>query len=462
VDNKRTPDVATHYAETCIRCHTTGYYPGVANGGFTDAQAKANWVFPTFKQIDAAGKGGASNWQAMPAAVKNMANIQCEDCHGPAKEHATTGAAVMASSLSEGVCNTCHNGGGHHLKGTDLQSAKHVDASAQAWTYPVGPDHQDCVRCHSGAGYVSFLADPKNPAGWNNTMQTVGCSTCHDPHGNGKEWQLRVTDAPIQLPFTAKPAGLSATCEECHNARTTAADAAKSNFPHYSSVAEFLNDTGGVDYGQTVANSPHGVMVGAAPVANPAAAKDPEAAKFLFTAAGAKAGNTPGACVACHMYPTIEDAKDPNYHKVGSHSFNMVSPDGKFDYTAACKTCHADMKDSFDIAAKADYDGNGKTEGVQEEVKGLLDVLFTALKDNGVSKSDTGYPYFKLPDNASDKIKNAVYNFRTVYGVMWSATDPGNEGKAQAIHNFKRAVSLLQLSYKDLTGKDVPGATLMK
>ncbi len=72
------------------------------------------------------------------------------------------------------------------------------------------------------------------------------------------------------------------------------------------------------------------------------------------------------------MWPTIEDAKDPNYHKVGSHSFNTVSPDGKFDYAAACKGCHADIKD-FNLTAKADYDGNGKIEGVQDEVKGLLE-----------------------------------------------------------------------------------------
>ena len=128
---------------------------------------------------------------------------------------------------------------------------------------------------------------------------------------------------------------------------------------------------------------------------------------------------------------------------------------------AACKTCHSTIKDDFNLPAKADYDGNGKTEGVQNEVKGLLDILFKALTDNGVKKAASN-PYFTLPDNASDKIKNAVYNFRTVYGVMWSGDTPGNEGKAQAIHNFKRSVTLLQLSYKDLTGKDVPGATLMK
>ena len=88
----------------------------------------------------------------------------------------------------------------------------------------------------------------------------------------------------------------------------------------------------------------------------------------MFSKADDAKGNTPGSCVTCHMWPTIEDAKDPNYHKVGSHSFNTVSPDGKFDYTAACTSCHGDMKD-FNLKSKADYDGNGKVEGVQEEVK---------------------------------------------------------------------------------------------
>jgi len=57
---------------------------------------------------------------------------------------------------------------------------------------------------------------------------------------------------------------------------------------------------------------------------------------------------------------------------------------------------------------------------------------------------------------------NAWYNFRVVYGMMWGTdTGDGNQGAAQAVHNFKRAVSLLQLSYKDLTGQDVPNATLI-
>ncbi|MCL4487352.1 MAG: cytochrome c family protein [Chloroflexi bacterium] len=457
IDNTLTPDVASHYSETCIRCHTTGYYPGVANGGFADAQAKANWQFPTLAQINAAGKKtGPSNYDAMPAAVKNMANIQCEDCHGPAKEHVTNGENVMAVSFDNGVCNQCHAGGGHHVKGLEIVYSKHSDASSMAWTHPTGPAEQACVRCHSGKGYVTFLQNPTNAAAWNTDPQTVGCATCHDPHSDANAHQLRVVGKPVQVPFTAKDVGLSATCEECHNNRTNPADAVKGSYPHYSSAAEMLSDTGGVTYGQTIKDSPHAMLVGAAVMPDPS---DKTGQTKLF------GGDVPGPCVACHMYPGLGDTKDANYMKVGGHSFNMVSPDGKFDYGAACKSCHGDVKD-FNIKAKADYDGNGKVEGVQDEVKGLLNVLWKALEAKGLKKLDTGYPYATVPQNADGttdpKIANAWYNYRYVYGTMWGSAGPGNEGKAAAIHNFDRAVQLLQLSYKDLTGQDVPNATVLK
>jgi hypothetical protein len=147
--------------------------------------------------------------------------------------------------------------------------------------------------------------------------------------------------------------------------------------------------------------------------------------------------------------------------KIGAHAFNTVSPDGKSNYGASCQDCHGGVKD-FNLKAKADYDGDGKVEGVQDEVRGLLDVLWKALQAKGLQKLDQGYPYAKLPQNADDKVKNAWYNFRYVYGVMWGEDGQGNQGAAAAIHNFSRSVALLQLSYKDLTGQNVPNATIMK
>jgi hypothetical protein len=150
LDNKRTPNAPTSYTESCASCHTTGYYAapyGVDSGGFKDAMTKANWQFPTLKQIGAAGQGGPSNFTAMPAAVKNMTNIQCEQCHGPAADHVKDGQAIMATSQDEGVCNICHNGSSHHDKGEQLKNAGHSDKAAAAFNTPVGPGEQVCVRC---------------------------------------------------------------------------------------------------------------------------------------------------------------------------------------------------------------------------------------------------------------------------------------------------------------------------
>ncbi len=431
----------SHYGEGCVRCHTTGYNPGVENGGFADIQAKTGWKFPALADIQT-GKG---QWEAVPVLLANMANIQCEDCHGPAKDHVTKGAP-MAKSLDAGVCNVCHDGGGHHIKGTELRFAKHSHEESQAWTYPTGPSRQDCVRCHSGAGYVSFLKNPTEKATWENSAEPLECASCHDPHSEANKWQLRIEGVPVEAVGITKDFGLSATCVECHNARTQAADAQKASFPHYSAAGEMLADMGGVTYGQNVPNSPHGMIIGNTPVANPAGGETP----VLF------GGAAPGPCVTCHMWPTTADAKDPNHFKVGEHSFNVTSPDGSFEYTASCQGCHAGIQ-GFNIQAKADYDGNGKVEGVQTEVAGLLSVLRKAIADSGV-KPVEGHPYFDRADvaKANEKQKNAIYNYLFVRGLE------GRDGKDNAIHNFKRSVALVQLAYKDLTGKDVPNATLMK
>jgi len=433
----------SHYGENCLRCHTTGYYIGAKNGGFADIQAQTGWKFPPLADIQA----GNDNWAAVPVILQNVANIQCEDCHGPAKDHVTKGAP-MAKSLDEGVCNVCHNGGGHHVKGAEFANSKHSETDAQAWTYPTGPSRQDCVRCHSGAGYISFLANPTEPASWDNSVQHPTCATCHDPHSDANPIQLRIVGKPVQANGVTKDFGLSATCVECHNARTPADAAVKGSTPHYSAGAEMLSGTGGVTYGQNVPNSPHFMIVGAAPVKDPS---DQTGNTMLF------GGNTPGPCVTCHMWPAPADANDPNHFTVGGHSFNVVSPDGSFQYLAACQSCHQGVKSLSDFKAKADYDGNGQVGTVQEEVAGLLKLLQGAIADSGI-KPIQGHPYFDQTNKANwtAQQNNAIYNYLFVRGVE------GTDGKANAIHNFKRSVALLQLSYKDLTGKDVPNATLMK
>ena len=450
----------TEYSESCAVCHTTGWYPGFpGTGGYFDAKAKANWTFPTWKEIDAGG-----NWDKAPADVKNMGNVGCEMCHGPASEH-VKGAKVMQASVGNGVCNQCHGASAKHSRGWQIVFSGHSDPKTEAWKLE-GPAEQQCMRCHSSEGYISFVAavDPKtgrsNQAAWSNEPGTLGCAACHDPHNDTNPWQLRVGKL-VDVPFeTKQDVGLSATCMECHNTRRNLDDGAKAieangspSYPHYSSAAELVLDLGGYAYKQTLPKGIHGVLgLGTKAIdAVPATPPDPLGAKFMFTRAEAKTGNIPGPCVVCHMWTTITDAKDPNYMKVGQHSFNMVAPDGKFQYTESCnqKGCHVGLK-TFDKPAVGDYDGNGKTEGIQTEIKGLLNITWKALEAKNWKKVD-GNPYATPPADADSKQKAAWYNFRTVYGVMWgAATGNGNEGKAAAIHNFKRSCALLQLSAKDL------------
>lgn len=63
----------------CVACHSTGY----GAGGF----------------VPAAGDPGA-----MPATEPNLANVQCEACHGMGTLHQRTGKVEVA----EAVCTTCH------------------------------------------------------------------------------------------------------------------------------------------------------------------------------------------------------------------------------------------------------------------------------------------------------------------------------------------------------------------
>jgi formate-dependent nitrite reductase cytochrome c552 subunit len=460
----------THYSETCTRCHTTGWYPAPYNGsgGYWDAKEKAKWTFPTWKQIDEVfTKKAPSNWQAAPAEVKNMGTIGCEVCHGPANEHVTKGAKVMSVSLDAGVCDQCHGAAANHSKGWQLGNSKHQTGTS--FEEINGEARAACMRCHGGEGFITFLANPKNQAAWSTEEGNVSCAVCHDPHSDANPFQLRVFGKPVEVASLPNPkdVGLSAICYTCHwTRRDIAADVAtiKANgtpgYSHYSSAAELLSDTGGYTYDQTVPNSPHGALVGVAPIPNPAAANDPAAAKFLFSSPGDPKGNVPGPCVTCHMNAII-GGNDPNAYTVGGHSFNTVNPAGNFDYGASCKPCHGEVKD-FNMKAKADYDGNGKVEGVQDEIKGLLNAVWKSLEAKGWKQS-TSSPYATPPANADAKQKAAFYNFRTLYGVMWSADasgkiSGGNEGKAAAIHNFKRSCALLQLSLKDLNGTLPAGA----
>jgi hypothetical protein len=226
-----------------------------------------------------------------------------------------------------------------------------------------------------------------------------------------------------------------------------------------------IQGVGGYDWGATIKNSPH-TQLGQG-VINDEHSNQPGNEAFTQI----NGGQNPGACVQCHMYRTpggVWDTKDSmavdGHNAVGGHTFNMVAEDNgkEVEHVEVCQQCHPGVT-TFNFKASADYDGNGKVEGVQTEVKGLLDQTWKAIETKAAAekldlKKVESYPYYTMAKDAkpSTDLKAAIYNFRYVNGIMW-----GGDGKGAAIHNFDRSAGILQLTIAKLSGKDLPNATLL-
>jgi len=433
----------TASSDYCVGCHVTGFNETAQNGGFDDLAVKAGWD---------SGKGSLQSWlvnskmtldQIKDSPMGKLAGIQCEACHGPGSAH--TGA----STYDPAVCEQCHTQGeqwkvsGHATNTGYLNSHTASNAS--------------CAPCHSGDGYVvakvkgqqpvfPSQATPIKPANLAvpGDEPTIACATCHDPHQatnpdeKGASAQLRqVGDVKIPVGATIK-AGMGATCVSCHGNNRDAqykADYAagkKVRGPHENPQADVV-------YGIKDSVFDFGEPLGSSPCAN----------------------KTEDACVTCHMAPNpvLDPGKDGKVGtrddvlalNVGGHSMAMAGEaNGKqVQNTASCEVdgCHAKgSMATLDAAASADYDGNGKVEGLQEEVKGLLKLL-----EGKLPKDDKGQVLSSTitADNTTEVQREALWNY-------WLITADGSYG----IHNATFTVQLLQKTYQKLTGQPVPNATI--
>jgi mono/diheme cytochrome c family protein len=226
----------------------------------------------------------------------------------------------------------------------------------------------------------------------------VGCDACHGRRADGL---FSGGDRnPLRLPKAV-------LCDRCHNAESV--------------VFEDFRDRG------VLVRHPQSEMVTG--TAGEAAPGDPATATTSHSLFADR-------CVACHGVPAGSGA---------SHSF--------VPSLAACASCHPGLS-TFDRTAGGDYDGDGAVEGIQAEVAGLLDHLRNALLSDpqitfAGGRFDRGGATDHALAGASEAQKRAAFNW-------YSVEDDGSLG----VHNAARAVRLLQGSYREITGTDVPGATL--
>jgi hypothetical protein len=244
-----------HYTKNCLSCHTVGYNSqSVKNGGIDDA---SDWE--AFLTTDLLTHGETTNWGEILArfpATARMANIQCENCHGPQDSAAHMKKDGSRKTLSSDVCGVCHGEPARHGRYQQWQLSAHAnyETAVAEGTDPA------CSKCHSAQGFVAWQNKGFSTANLtvNWTTEEVHpptCATCHDPHdvgttsgGPGTNAKVRVTGKtpPLMAGFTATNVGTGAICMTCHNGRRGLRDDANFNLadstraPHAGPQADVL------------------------------------------------------------------------------------------------------------------------------------------------------------------------------------------------------------------------------
>ncbi len=434
--------LSSHYNSTCIKCHTVGYdtnASSLADNGFYSVAQKDNWTFPSVL--------ASTNFAAMPANLQNLANIQCENCHGPGSDHAyafgqtnTPGWPLLDVSYSSGVCNQCHDDAPGHPQGTQWYVSAHAGGLSTAATIPTGAGHDQCVQCHTANGFITAMTDAASTntvfAPTNTAYTPIGCQTCHEPHGqtvpsNDSHLIRSMASVKFGNGTVITNGGEGNLCMNCHHSRDGSAVTNVANYPkglftwaggssfgpHDGPQGDMLEGINAITYGLVLPSSAHRFTV----------------------------SNT---CVGCHMQTLA--STDPGFLLAGGHTFEMsynVVTNGvtnKISKVSVCAQCHGQIA-SFDFPVE-DYNGDGVIQGVQTEVQSMLNQLSTLLPTkagvlDGLVKSS-----LSPTTNWTTAQLNAAYNWQFV----------ANDGSL-GVHNAPFATGLLKASIANLTGTSVPG-----
>lgn len=329
-------------------------------------------------------------------------------------EREISGDVKLADNSSTG-CFDCHSDSDVILRQARIQydNSVHAVADNSNRNRLYRSSYQSCERCHTHQGFVEFVtAEPAT----GDHFTAIECFTCHTPHTNGT-LALRVQDPVILengVVFDRGPADLCVTCHHSRRDVTTYvvdSVSVSSRFgPHYSNQGDMLIGTGAYEY-----------------------------AAFSYTSSWHSTGVADG-CISCHMSNSMHES-------IGGHSWNMENEDRGFENLTGCNQsgCHdTSPLDDLNRPASADFDWDGTTEGVQDEIEGLLDSLIVLLDAANLTDS-TGSPISRTVASADSA--GAIYNFKFV-----------EEDRSHGIHNTKYTVGMLQSSINFLLTGNPNGA----
>jgi FlgD Ig-like domain len=390
---------SSHIAGYCNSCHATGYDPDsmAVNGGFDDEATAEGWVFPDTLMV--------GNYQDLVdnyPATAEMANVQCESCHGPGEGHPNGGgAAKLAVSKSGEVCKYCHDSPDHHPQATQWVTSVHGS--------DVNPDEHfagsgSCVGCHTAEGFFEQNVEQVELTAPYDVPNGQSCVVCHDPHKQTTDFQLRVAgdysylDDETSEPKYSSTGEIDQACTVCHHFR--AGRDYPGQVPHHSHQTEMLDNTAGwMNPDKTMpASNAHGTLI-------------------------------EKRCAGCHM----AEGEGEKGNIVGGHTFKMHRAMGDTvntvvltedaHLTEACVACHTGIGDDFDI------------NGVQTKVTLMLNELFDRLP-KATSGRLAGSPAY----DSTSLVDGDISVDQLTAAFNWYIVDyDGSKG----VHNPAMSVALL-------------------
>lgn len=318
----------THYGENCFACHTVGFDPDADNHGIDEASDYQDFLDAGL--INNPGDNWTTVLDQFPHTAR-LANIQCENCHGP-----QTGGAHLPNdpvgsprvSLASEVCGTCHGEPARHGRFQQWQLSPHAN-------YELAIDESEsgsCSRCHTANGFLAWMPVltgevPGDPLADIEVTWTADeahpqtCQACHDPHdigttsGNTPNATVRIMGdtPPLTAGFTATDVGKGAICMTCHNGRRGLRNDSNFNTEVYGT--------------SEASRAPH-----LGPQADLIMGENFYLVDVGQRANHSKTANVKDTCVTCHMEET-PPPPDLSYNLGGTNHTFYASP-------AICQSCH--------------------------------------------------------------------------------------------------------------------------